>query len=137
MGIAFRRLPWLAAAVSLVAVAGAASAARQRAHEAVGFQLFESPSPTPSGTPRTRPPSRWSGPTFRGDATLLVDGAPATGTLTFAAGATGLFRVNRNVTVDINQSESPGLHLLQLQNPAGPLSNELPFCVGARANCNS
>ena len=45
--------------------------------------------------------------------------------------------VNGNVSVDISQSLPAGLHLLQLQNPAGPLGEELPFCVGVKANCNS
>ena len=29
----------------------------------------------------------------------------------------------------------PGLHLLQVQNPEGPLSNELPICVGPLRYC--
>jgi len=80
------------------------------------------------------------GTDVRSDATLFIDGAPATGTVTCSAGTTGttvLFCVNGNVSIDINQSESLGLHILQVQNPAGPLSNELPFCVGTRTNCNS
>jgi hypothetical protein len=90
-----------------------------------------------SGNASNPPAFTLVGTDVRSDATLLIDGAPATGTLTCSAGTTGLFCVNGNVSVDINQAVSLGLHLLQLQNPAGPLSNELPFCVGTRTNCNS
>jgi YVTN family beta-propeller protein len=83
------------------------------------------------------PPIALAAIDVRSDAALLIDGAPARGTLVCAAGTTGSFCIDGGVSIDIDQSLAAGLHLLQVQNPAGPLSEELPFCVGTRANCNS
>ena len=92
-----------------------------------------------SGSASNPPPITLVGTDVRSDATLFIDGAPITGTLSCLAGTNGAFCVNGNVSIDLNPSLSLslGLHLLQVQNPAGPLSEELPICVGAKANCNS
>ena len=52
------------------------------------------------------------------------------------AGVAGSFCVNGPVSIDLDATPAAGLHLVQVQNPAGPISNELPICVGAAANCN-
>jgi hypothetical protein len=70
------------------------------------------------------------------DAQILVDGAPVGGAIGCDAGANGAFCANGSVSVDLDATPSAGLHLVQVQNPAGPLSNELPVCVGTAANCN-
>lgn len=68
---------------------------------------------------------------------LLLDGAPAQASLECLDGdyVDGFCESQR---VRIHWSALPGsegLHLLQVQSPAGPLSNELPICVGAVARC--
>jgi hypothetical protein len=37
--------------------------------------------------------------------------------------------------VDLDSIPPSGTHLLQLQNPSGLLSNELPICVGPVSSC--
>jgi len=76
------------------------------------------------------------GTDVRADAFILVNGSPATGTIGCAAGITGAFCNNGNVSVDLAVKPPTGLNLVQVQNPSGPLSNELPICVGVAANCN-
>ena len=40
------------------------------------------------------------------------------------------------IRITLNSTPTPdGLHLLQIQNEKGPLSTELPICVGAVAGC--
>ena len=41
-----------------------------------------------------------------------------------------------DLTIELALVLSNGLHLLQVQNPAGPLSQELPICVGAIRSCD-
>jgi hypothetical protein len=67
---------------------------------------------------------------------IFLDAAPATATLSCRHPVTSDLCDNGNVTIDINQSLALGLHLLQVHNPAGPLSEEMPICVGAKADCN-
>ncbi len=75
------------------------------------------------------------GTDVRTDAALFVDGAPAAGTLTCSAGITGNFCNNGNVSIDLAVKPAIGLHLVQVLNPTGPLSNELPLCVGTQLQC--
>lgn len=89
-----------------------------------------------SGDAGNPPPLTLLATDVRSNAALFVDGAPASGTLTCSAGVAGAFCVNGNVSIDLNQSLGLGLHLLQVQNEFGPLSPELPFCVGTATNCN-
>ena len=42
---------------------------------------------------------------------------------------------SQRVLITLAEMPAPGLRLLQVQNPHGPLSNELPVCVGAVAFC--
>jgi len=68
-------------------------------------------------------------------ATVLVDGQPAAAILGCSAGSTGGFCNDGLVSIDLAARPTPdGLHLLQVQNPAGLLSNELPLCVASDAN---
>jgi YVTN family beta-propeller protein len=76
------------------------------------------------------------GTDVRTDAVIFVNGAPASGTIGCGAGVAGSFCVNGPVSIDLDATPAAGLHLVQVQNPAGPISNELPICVGAAANCN-
>ena len=40
------------------------------------------------------------------------------------------------VEIDLASMPTPnGLHLLQVQNPSGPLSVEFPICVGTVVGC--
>jgi len=77
-----------------------------------------------------------SGVTVRSDAAVLVDGQPVAATLTCTGGAFAPVYCSSNVVrVTLASVPPSGTHLLQLQNPKGPLSNEFPFCVGPVANC--
>jgi hypothetical protein len=80
----------------------------------------------------------------RSDAVVLVDGVQVAATLTCTAGTSGSFCIapggftgsGGSVSIDLAARPAPdGLHLLQVRNVSGPLSNELPICVGAAAGC--
>jgi hypothetical protein len=77
-----------------------------------------------------------SGVSVRSDAVVLVDGQPVAATLVCVNGSFAPDYCSSN-TVRIALAATPpnGLRLLQLQNPKGPLSNELPVCVGTVAGC--
>jgi YVTN family beta-propeller protein len=75
------------------------------------------------------------GTDVRTDAAIFVDGAPAAGTVTCSTGISGSFCTNGNVSIDLAVKPAQGLHLVQLLNPSGPLSNELPLCVGTQVQC--
>jgi YVTN family beta-propeller protein len=81
-------------------------------------------------------PFTLTGTDVNSTAGMFLDGAPLTATLSCSHPVTTDMCDDGNVTIDINQSLALGLHLLQVQNPAGPLSEEMPICVGAKANCN-
>jgi YVTN family beta-propeller protein len=67
---------------------------------------------------------------------ILVDGAVVGGSVDCVGGAFTPFCDSEVVQVTLAAIPSPNdLYLLQLQNPDGPLSNELPICVGAVADC--
>ncbi len=77
-----------------------------------------------------------SGVDVRDDAVILVDGQVVSGTLGCVGGSFGPICSSGVVSVDLDTRPSPdGLHLLQVRNGAGPLSNELPFCVGSASGC--
>jgi YVTN family beta-propeller protein len=68
-------------------------------------------------------------------AAVLVDGQPVAATLTCSAGVFAGFCVNGLISIDLAARPTPdGLHLVQVQNPAGLLSNELPICVASNPN---
>jgi hypothetical protein len=56
--------------------------------------------------------------------------------VTCGAGSTGSLCNDGNVSIDLDVKPAAGLHLVQVLNPQGPLSNELPLCVGTNTNCN-
>lgn len=87
-----------------------------------------------SGSP---PPFSVAGIDVAQSATLLIDGVPAAGTLTCSAGASAGFCNPGNVSIDLLNNPGTGLHLLQVQNPVGLFSNELPICAGTAAGCQS
>jgi hypothetical protein len=70
-------------------------------------------------------------------ATLLVDGTLAAGEIRcLDADFAPKFCASQYVEVRLDAPPTdPGLHLLQVQNPDGPLSNELPICVGPAPYC--
>jgi len=62
------------------------------------------------------------------DATVLVDGAACTGcSLSLGSGSV-------DVTLDAVPAD-PGVHVLQVLNPEGYASNELPLCVESTPDC--
>ncbi|RIL06420.1 MAG: hypothetical protein DCC71_06835 [Proteobacteria bacterium] len=81
-------------------------------------------------------PMTFTGTDVRSDAIVFLDGAPLAGaTLACSAGVNGEFCTNGNVAVDLPSTPSAGLHLLQVLNPTGPISNEMPVCVGTQTQC--
>jgi hypothetical protein len=69
-------------------------------------------------------------------AVVLVDGAPVEATLTCVGGSFTTFCSSGVIRIDLAAIPSPnGTHLLQVQNPSGLQSNELPVCVGPVAGC--
>jgi hypothetical protein len=84
-----------------------------------------------AGTPMTL-----TGVTVRSDAQILVDGQPAAGTLACVGGSFApVYCSSNRVSVLLAATPPNGLRMLQLQNPMGPLSNEMPICVGTAAGC--
>jgi DNA-binding beta-propeller fold protein YncE len=78
------------------------------------------------------------GTDVRADAIVLLDGVPdSSATLTCSAGTTGSFCNNGSVAIDLATTPAIGLHRVQVLNPTGPISNELPFCVGTKSQCRS
>jgi YVTN family beta-propeller protein len=80
----------------------------------------------------------------RSDAVVLVDGVQVSAALTCTAGTTGSFCTlpggytgsGGNVSIDLASRPAPdGLHLLQVRNGPGPLSDEMPICVGNASGC--
>jgi YVTN family beta-propeller protein len=73
------------------------------------------------------------------DADVIVNGLVVSASLSCVGGSfTGSPPLCDSQTVEIDLTSIPspnGLHLLQVQNPLGPLSPELPICVGAPGNC--
>jgi YVTN family beta-propeller protein len=90
----------------------------------------------PATAPSDPPAFDLVGRDVRSSAVVFLDGAPAAGaTLSCSAGTSGDFCTDGIVSVDLPSKPANGLHLLQVLNPTGPISNELPFCVGAGTGC--
>jgi YVTN family beta-propeller protein len=76
------------------------------------------------------PPFTARGTDVSSTAVVILDGVPVSAVLTCSAGVTAGFCNNGNVSIDLAARPTPdGLHLVQVQNPSGLLSNELPICV--------
>jgi len=85
----------------------------------------------PAGNPMTL-----RGVTVRGDAVVLVDGQPVAATVGCVGGSFAPVYCSSSVlSVNLAAIPANGMHLLQLQNPTGPLSDEMPICVGPVAGC--
>ncbi len=81
------------------------------------------------------PPFDVTGTTVSSTAAVFVDGQPAGAVLGCTAGITNGLCNNGLVSIDLAARPTPdGLHLLQVQNPSGLLSNELPICVAPSNN---
>jgi hypothetical protein len=65
----------------------------------------------------------------RGDATIVVDGQVESGSIACVGGSFTPYCDSGDLHIDIDDVSTEGLHLLQLQNPQGPLSVEFPLCV--------
>jgi YVTN family beta-propeller protein len=76
------------------------------------------------------PPFDVHGVDVSATASVFVDGQPVAATLTCGAGVTGGLCNVGDVEIDlVNRPDPNGLHLVQVQNPSGLLSNEMPICV--------
>jgi hypothetical protein len=85
--------------------------------------------PLISSTSSDPPPFSVTGTDVDETPQVFVDGQPAGGAITCVGTAFG------NCSVDLTVRPANGLHLVQAKNDTGPLSNDLPFCVGSAANC--
>jgi len=74
---------------------------------------------------------------LRDGAQVLVDGRPAQATITCTSGLYDPFCAGEDVTLTLaSPPATTGMHTVQVQNPQGPTSNELPVCVGSgRPDC--
>jgi YVTN family beta-propeller protein len=70
--------------------------------------------------------------------TVLIDGAVVSATVTCVNGSFDPICTSfqgERLQIDLAAVPAAGTRLLQIQNPAGPLSNEMPICVGSAAGC--
>jgi YVTN family beta-propeller protein len=99
------------------------------------------PLPVVGTSPANPNPFSVIGTAVRADAALFMDGQKVTGAISCVL--SGVFCQDGSISVDLDAlpdlaapaGPDPGLHLLQVQNGPGPLSNELPVCVGSAAGC--
>jgi hypothetical protein len=71
-----------------------------------------------------------------GSAIIVVDGQQVSGTISCVGGSFNPLCDSDTVSITLSATPSPnGLHLLQVQNPTGLLSNELPICVFGVVGC--
>ncbi len=89
-----------------------------------------------SGDASNPPPITLVGTSVARNAGVFVDGQAVSATVSCTVDPDTGFCATGNLSIDINQAVALGLRLLQVQNPAGPLSNEMPICVGNASNCN-
>jgi hypothetical protein len=81
------------------------------------------------------------GVTVRANPLLFVDGQPVAGTVSCTSGAFDPYcaaaagGTTGTVSVDLVVKPAAGLHVLQLMNDGGPISNELPICLGTKLQC--
>ena len=69
------------------------------------------------------------GQRIRQGATLLVDGQPAAGSIECIGGSYTPFCSTERIRISLTSPPTePGIHRLQVQNPQGPLSNDMPIC---------
>jgi DNA-binding beta-propeller fold protein YncE len=76
------------------------------------------------------PPFDLQGVDVSSSATVFVNGQPVGATLTCLTGSTSGFCNPGDVRITLAARPTPnGLHMLQVQNPSGLLSNEIPICA--------
>jgi hypothetical protein len=83
------------------------------------------------GLPRvpTDNPFPLRGQRIRQGATLFVDGQPAAGSIECIGGTYTPFCSTERVRISLASPPTvAGIHRLQVQNPQGPLSNDMPIC---------
>ncbi len=80
-------------------------------------------------------PMTLSGVEVRNGARVFLDGLPVGGSVRCLGGGWQPACADEVIEVELDQIPSDGMHLLQLMNPRGLLSNELPICVGNAAGC--
>lgn len=71
----------------------------------------------------------------RAAAVVLVDGEPVAGSVSCSGGTFAPFCTTDAVVITVTSAPPAGLHLWQVQNPEGLLSNELPVCSGSLGQC--
>ncbi len=86
-----------------------------------------------TGTPAT---IRLVGIDVRQGPNLFVDGQTAAGSVACVGGTFALACTSEVVDVTLDAGLASGLHRLQLQNPLGLLSNEMPVCGGNASQCD-
>jgi YVTN family beta-propeller protein len=65
----------------------------------------------------------------RSDATIVVSGEVVSGSISCVGGSFTPYCDSQEIDLTLSSIPPEGLHLLQVQNPGGPLSVELPICV--------
>jgi hypothetical protein len=95
--------------------------------------------PLPNPTTVSNPPAfTLTGVDVSTSAVVFVNGQLSSGaTVACGAGSSGGFCNDGLVTLDLATGPGAGLHLLQVQNPSGLLSNEMPVCFGPSSGCVS
>jgi YVTN family beta-propeller protein len=119
---------------------GTTSAPQPLLGQGVGGTFGDPPLPLMSTSGSSNPPAfSVQGTDVRTDAIVFLDGAPVVGAAVTCTGdgGTPAFCVAGNIGIDLPSRPPAGLHLLQVLNDSGPISNELPFCVGSSTNCKT
>ena len=79
-------------------------------------------------------PMGLGGRNIRADAQLLLNGQPTEGAIACLAGSFTPYCDSGFIQVTLTTPPAvTGIHTLQVQNPDGPLSNEMPLCTGTEA----
>ena len=82
-------------------------------------------------------PMTLEGTDIRPNARVFVDGVWVTGTITCLAGVYDPYCTTERIEILLDVVPSgTGMHFVQLQNQDGPISNEMPFCVGNGNQCD-
>ncbi|NNL64685.1 MAG: hypothetical protein HKP30_00440 [Myxococcales bacterium] len=74
-------------------------------------------------------PMTLQGIDVRSDAVIIVDGDVVSGSISCTGGSFTPYCDSEVISLTLSVVPPEGLHLLQVQNPNGPLSVEMPICV--------
>jgi hypothetical protein len=69
----------------------------------------------------------------RGDAVILLNGEVVSGSISCVGGSFTPYCDSQEIDLTLAALPAEGLHLLQVQNPGGPLSAELPICMDTQS----